>query len=275
MKFRFLAENKTESPLCTAEHGLSIYIETHGYKLLFDTGASKMFADNAKQLDIDLSRIEALIISHGHYDHTGGVPVFCQQNAKASIYMHKDGFRESYGLKGDDMEKQSCGIRWTEQERNVIKPRIHLTDRLLWISDDIVVSGYIPNQGDGILREKFYVKNSNGTFEEDSMSHEQILVVREVKGIYVFSGCSHKGIIPAIEYAKEIFPGEQIAGLIGGMHLYSADEKTRAAVIEQVRNYDIDMIVPVHCTGMEAICALKSALGSQCIIASAGAGYGY
>ena len=98
MRFRFLMENKTDGPGCLAEHGLSIYIETQGRKLLFDTGASALFADNAKRLKVDLEEVEALIISHGHYDHTGGVPEFCRINKIAPIYIHEDAFYETYGM---------------------------------------------------------------------------------------------------------------------------------------------------------------------------------
>ena len=85
MRFQFLMENKTDRDGLVAEHGLSVYIDTHGRKILFDTGASELFIKNAEKLNVDLSAVEELVISHGHYDHTGGVPAFCEINKIAPV----------------------------------------------------------------------------------------------------------------------------------------------------------------------------------------------
>ena len=114
MRFRFLMENKTDGPGCIAEHGLSIYIETQGRRILFDTGASGLFVQNAEKLGVDLGRVDDVVISHGHYDHTGGVPAFCDCNKTAPIYIHKNAFHETYGLEQNgEWEKEPCSIRWT------------------------------------------------------------------------------------------------------------------------------------------------------------------
>ena len=97
MKITFLSDNKTENSLCMAEWGLSVLIELKGRKLLFDVGASSLFADNARNLGIDLSSVDAVIISHGHYDHTEGMETFCRINKKAPIYIHKNAVSPAYG----------------------------------------------------------------------------------------------------------------------------------------------------------------------------------
>lgn len=275
MRFRFLMENKTDGPGCVAEHGLSIYIEAQGRKLLFDTGASSLFADNAKNLKVDLEAVEALVISHGHYDHTGGVPEFCRINKIAPVYIHKDAFYETYGMKNGEMKTVTSGIRWTDKERSSIDPRIVRTDGPMQLSEDIIISGTIPLIDGYGQTETFYRKLPDGSFEPDPMTHEQILVIREPEGLYVFSGCSHRGIVPAIRYARELFGGERIAVLTAGMHLYSASEDVRKKVVGQVLAEDMDLVMPVHCTGIDAICDLKQALGGKCIVATAGSSYGY
>ena len=112
MKFRFLVDNKTEDSRCQAEWGLSILIETEGKQILFDAGASPMFAENAARLGADLSRTDALVISHGHYDHTQGVPAFTACNDKALIYLHKDAMYETYGKTNGVIDTKPCGILW-------------------------------------------------------------------------------------------------------------------------------------------------------------------
>lgn len=274
MKFKFLIENKTDSPDCLAEHGLSVYIEAGGRKILFDTGASPLFAQNAQNMGVDLEQVELLVISHGHYDHTGGVPAFCQINKTAPIYIHKGAFYETYGMKNGEMEQKTCGIRWTEQQRSRIDPRLVKTDGVTWISEDIAISGTIPIDGP-LETEPFYRKLEDGSYEQDLMEHEQILVIREPEGLYVFSGCSHRGVLPALRYARELFQGERVAALAAGMHLYHAAAEERKKVVDAIAAEDMDRVMPVHCTGIEAICDLKAALGDKCVVAVAGSSYGY
>ena len=276
MRFRFLMENKTDGPGCIAEHGLSIYIETQGRRILFDTGASGLFVQNAEKLGVDLGRVDDVVISHGHYDHTGGVPAFCDCNKTAPIYIHKNAFHETYGLEQNgEWEKEPCSIRWTQEQRQAMEPRIVRTDGVTRISDTIVISGTIPKMEGYEPTETFFRKLEDGRYEADPMDHEQILVIREEEGLYVISGCSHRGVVPAIRYARELFGGERIAVLVAGMHLYNAEKALRKKVIGQILSEDMDLVMPVHCTGIEGICELKAALGEKCVAAAAGSGYGY
>lgn len=275
MKFQFLMENKTNGPGCIAEHGLSVYIEAQGKKLLFDTGASPLFAQNAKSMGLDLKAVDAVIISHGHYDHTGGVPEFCNINSTAPLYIHREAFHETYGMENGKMEEKTCGIRWTDEERGKISSRTVKTEEPVWLSENMVISGTIPVDPKTRQTETFYRRLPDGSFEPDDMAHEQILIIREPEGLYVFSGCSHKGVISAVCYARELFGGERIAVLVAGMHLYSAGEEMRKRVVRQVVSENMDTVIPVHCTGIDAICDLKAALGERCIAATVGSSYGY
>ena len=109
MEFKFLVENKTESEGILAEHGLSVFIDTGDRKILFDAGASDVFSMNAERMKVDLSEVDLAVISHGHYDHTGGFPMFCRLNRKAPIYVHKNAFRESHGFEDGKIEDEMCG----------------------------------------------------------------------------------------------------------------------------------------------------------------------
>jgi len=273
IKLVFLCENKTDNPMCTAEHGLSIYIETASLKLLFDTGATNMFSENAKRLNVDLAAIDACIISHGHYDHTGGVPLFCEINQKAMVYIHESGFGEVYGQENGKIDEEPCSILWDSTVRQRLNDRIFRTRGVFKLSEDVVISGEIPEEYGFETTEDFFEKQPDGTLRKDPMKHEQILIVREKGGLYIFSGCSHKGVMPAIRYAKALFPDENIRLFAAGMHLYNSDKKTRSTVLKELREAGVNTVMPVHCTGIEAICEMKSAMGDACIVATAGGQY--
>lgn len=275
MKIYFLSENKTDNPGVRAEHGLSVYIEAEEMNILFDTGASDLFAANAEAMNVDLNMADVCVISHGHYDHTEGVPKFCEINELADIIIHKNAFIKTYGFEPDgSMDKETTGIRWSEEQMEKIKPRLRLTDKELWLTDNIVVSGTVHECEGFTVTESFYEVTDNGLVP-DKMDHEQFLAIRQGDEVFVFSGCSHRGAIPVIRHAKELFPGLKIAGFAAGMHLYSASAEDRKKVVDEVAAEDMEMVMPVHCTGINAICDLKARLGERCIVATAGDIYEY
>lgn len=276
MKVQILIENRTNHHDCLAEHGLSVYIETAGRKILFDVGASELYRINAEKLGIDLTKVDTVVVSHGHYDHTGGVPSFCDINEDARILIHKSAFEKTYGLENGRLEEETCGIRWTEAQTDKISQRLALTDGPNWITEDIVVSGAIPKLDDFQPTETFYIKSEDGSLLPDPMEHEQFLAVRQrddggrSKGIFLFSGCSHNGVISCLQYCKTLFPGERILDLLAGMHLYHSLKEERGEVLKKVAAEEMDYILPVHCTGIDAICELKLLMGERCIPAGAG-----
>lgn len=270
ISYKFLVENKTEHTGLLAEHGLSIYIEADGKKILFDAGATDIVIHNAEVMGVDLEAVDLAAVSHGHYDHTGGFPAFCKINEKAPIYIHKDAFRDSYGFREGKPEDEKSGIIWTDEERAALADRLKFTEGPVYITDNICITGTVPYAEGTNITENFYYKDNDGEWQKDDMSHEQVLVIREPDGLYIFSGCSHRGVISALEAGKAMFPGERVAVLVAGMHLYSASEEDRKYVVDQMAAEGLDKVMPVHCTGIKAICDLKTKLGDACVVAVAG-----
>ncbi|MDO4745547.1 MAG: MBL fold metallo-hydrolase [Bacillota bacterium] len=268
--YKFLVENKTEHTSMLAEHGLSIYIEADGKKILFDAGATDIVLHNAEVMGVDLKDVDFAAVSHGHYDHTGGFPAFCALNEKAPIYIHKDAFRKSYGFVDGKPEDQMSGICWSDDEKAAIEGRLKYTDGPVYITENICVTGTVPYAEGTNITENFYFMDEAGQWQKDDMCHEQVLVIKEPDGLYIFSGCSHRGVISALEAGKAMFPGERVAVLVAGMHLYSATEEDRKYVVDQMEAEGLDKVMPVHCTGIKAICDLKTRLGDACTVAVAG-----
>ncbi len=275
MRIYFLSENKTDNPGILAEHGLSIYIEAEEMNILFDAGASDLFAENAEKLNIDLNLADVCIISHGHYDHTEGIPRFSEINGNADIILHKDAFIKTYGLYPDGTrDEETTGIRWPDAVKEKLQDRMRFTDHELWLTNSIVVSGTI-HEVEGFRATESFYEIVDGELVADRMNHEQFLAIRQGDGIFIFSGCSHRGIIPILRHAKELFPGLPVKGLVAGMHLYSASAEDRKRVVDEVCAEEMEMVIPVHCTGINAICDLKARLGERCIVATAGDIYEY
>lgn len=272
MKFTFLVENKTDRVDCMAEHGLSIFIENDGKKILFDAGNSDMFLKNAKALGINLADVDLAMVSHGHYDHTGGFPYFLEINKTAQIYIHKDAFFEDYHCT-DIKFKRNCGINWNKEEKEKILSRSILTEKPVWIDENTVISGTIPEIKDIQTSDPFIRKYESGETEIDDMSHEQFLAIRTPKGIVLFSGCSHKGVIPAVKYARELFNGENVKLLVAGMHLFRTSKEISEKIIDELIELNVEKIVPVHCTGLKAIAEISKRLEDNCIIMTSGSSY--
>lgn len=275
MKFRFLIENKTERRDIVAEHGLSIYIEAQGKRILFDAGATNLFAANAANMGIDLGAVDFAVVSHGHYDHTGGFPMFHKINAVAPIYIHRNALRVSYGTEGGPLgeggvlDKEPCSISWTDQELKELAEQLMFTDGPVQVSENIKITGTIPYD-EGFSPTDYFYHYEGDALVPDDMSHEQCLVIREPEGLYIFSGCSHRGAISALKAGKSMFPGEKVAAFIAGMHLYSAKPADRARVVDEIVAENVETVMPVHCTGIDAICELKLRLGDRCKVATAG-----
>ena len=261
LEFTILSENRTEHLDCKGEFGLSIAIKYNENHILFDLGFSDIYLENAKALGIDVSKADAVVFSHGHNDHTEGMRSFVRENEKAKVYVHKNAFVKTYGMEDGVLDEEPSGISWEKEE---FIDRLVLSEGHYEIFKGAHVIGDIPKVKEYAPAEYFFSIDEEGNRILDDMSHEQILVLEEEEGLYVFSGCSHTGIVSIIEYVKELFPGKDIAGLIAGMHLYPATAKLREKVCKRISDENIPLVVPVHCTGMLAILMLREMMGEKC-----------
>lgn len=272
LQLKVLMENKTFRDGLVAEHGLSLLVEAVGRRILFDAGATGHLLHNMEQMKIDPRSIDLAIVSHGHYDHTGGLPAFAAANPTAPVYIHKEAFHAFFGEEDGKLDEVTCGIRWTEAEREAILARSILTEGPLWLDADTVISGTIPRPAGFAPTEPFFIREPDGSLRTDPMDHEQFLAIRDraAGGVHVISGCSHTGPVQALRYAAALFPGENILSLTGGFHMYSAGDAARTAAVDALLAEAPATLVPLHCTGMKAICALRQRIGDRCLLPGAG-----
>lgn len=233
MRITALTENTTEYNL-PVEHGLSLYIETEDRTILFDTGQTDLFAKNAEKLGIDLASVKIAVISHGHYDHGGGIKTFLSINDKAPVYMSRYAFEEHYnGEKYIGLDKSLEGSE-----------RIILTDGVTKISDGLTL--YSCNEKDKLIDLGSFGLNmiKDGKKVPDDFRHEHFLLIEENGKRVLISGCSHKGIINIQEWFKPDV-------LIGGFHFSKLPLDSSLESYAKTLNKYSTRYHTCHCTGME------------------------
>jgi 7,8-dihydropterin-6-yl-methyl-4-(beta-D-ribofuranosyl)aminobenzene 5'-phosphate synthase len=252
-----------------AEHGLSLWIEKDDKRILFDVGQSVVFSHNAGIVGVDLGNTDFIVLSHGHYDHCGGLEFFPPSKSRPSVYAHPDIFLKRFAINDDGTSRQ-IGIPWDPNALDWLRHKIVYTRQPLLIDRGIMVSGEIPrtNSFEGVPDNFFLEKE--GKMERDMLLDEQMLLVEEKKGIAIFLGCSHPGVVNCLRYAQELFPGKDMLLLVAGMHLEKVIPARLRMTIQSILDIGVQKVVPLHCTGFTAMCEIKHSLGERCQICSVG-----
>lgn len=258
MKISVLVENTSSEQEILSEHGLSLYIETEEHKILFDTGQSDAFAENADRMGIDLSKADMAILSHGHYDHGGGLKRFLEINPTASVYVNRHAFMPHY----NGTEKY-IGLD-NELKTN---PRIHFVDDVLELTTRLSLHScngeicHFPMDSAGLNVVE------DGKLLPEDFRHEQYLLIRENNRKILISGCSHKGILNIMKWFEPDV-------LIGGFHFMKLNlEGEGRAVLQQAGETLLQYPARYytgHCTGMAQYCFLKEMMGERLEYLAAG-----
>lgn len=233
MKITVLTENTSHLGL-PCEHGLSLYIEANGVKLLFDSGQSGLFAENAARLGVDLSAVEIAVLSHGHYDHGGGLMRFLQLNQKAKIYMSRHAFDPYYN------GERYIGLDASLRDSGRIVP----TDGMTSLGSGLTLCDLNDIETEPAPGAAGLNRMENGVMIPDDFRHEQYLLIEESGKRVLFSACSHKGVLAIAERFRPDV-------LIGGFHFMKLplDEKL-LGYAERLNACDTEYYT-CHCTGVE------------------------
>lgn len=259
MKIVILMEDTQGNKAVQVEHGLSIYVETKEHILLMDTGASSKTWENGNELGIDLKKIDTVVISHGHYDHAGGLISFSEKNSNAKIYIHENAFNEYYhGERYIGMDKDIRNlpniikINENEEIDNELSLITGIKGRRLWPKGNLLLSERI-----------------NGKNVQDEFSHEQCLLIKSEGKEILISGCAHNGILNILDRYNDIY-SKYPDYVISGFHMmkkknYTSDEvediKKTAEELKKMQT----VFLTGHCTGQPALDIMKDIMGDQLI----------
>ena len=256
LKITTLIENMSDDAgIMEFEHGFSVLVEVDGSRILFDTGQSGKFVENARMLGEDLSSVDAIVLSHGHYDHTGGVPTLLSElNRKVPVYIGKEFFAPKYKLLEDGTYKYN-GIPFERKllEAGDSPAELHyigenvtrISERLILFKNFARVTDY-----EGI-NPKFFIKKEQG-FYPDLFADEIALGVLTGEGLVLIVGCSHAGIVNILEHVKQEL-GIPVAAVLGGTHLVEAGKERLEKTVEALKSHCVKTIAVSHCTGEEGM----------------------
>ncbi|MBQ2957060.1 MAG: MBL fold metallo-hydrolase [Clostridia bacterium] len=258
MKLITLMENTSARDDLYSEHGLSLYIETGDCRILFDAGQTELFSENAEKLNVDLKKVDLAILSHGHYDHSGGLMRFLQLNDHAPLYMNERAFSDCWHgadhYIGIDQSLRDSGRIILTGDEYAVAPQLTLYTMN-------ALPRRFPLSGAGLT-----VRQPDGSFLQDEFLHEHYLLIEENGKRILISGCSHKGILNIMEWLKPDV-------LIGGFHFMKMDPMQDRSALKDAAdalNAYETVYYTCHCTGTEQYAALKEWMGDKLRYISAG-----
>lgn len=261
MIIKTLVENTSVSDNYGCEHGLCLYIETKKHKLLFDMGKSDLFIQNAKKMNVDLSDVDLAVISHGHYDHGGGLKYFLEINKKAKIYIHEKAFESHYS-------KRPTGTAYIGLDNSLINnDRIIFVGDYLKIDDELELFSNVKGREFPSLSNKTLLMKYDNELLEDSFAHEQNLIINEDDKTLLLAGCAHNGIVNITERFT-VLKNKYANVVIGGFHLYnpSTGKSENTILIDAIGarlKKTGSLYYTCHCTGLLAFEQLSKVLGEN------------
>lgn len=242
MKITTLVENLVYDLKLVAEHGLSLYIETANQKILFDTGQSGLFLQNAQTLGISIEEIDILVLSHGHYDHTGGLYPFLEKNSKAKVYAKKDIFTPKY--------HGTNHFVGTLLNKNQLNDRLIYVDSVTEIAENVFIMPDITIYNSIDTHLKDFNKKVNNEFLPDEFDDELFLALKQNDQINIITACSHRGITNICTTATEHFK-LPVGLILGGFHTKNCSVEQYVQITHYFRLIQPKSIGVCHCTGVQ------------------------
>jgi 7,8-dihydropterin-6-yl-methyl-4-(beta-D-ribofuranosyl)aminobenzene 5'-phosphate synthase len=272
-----LNENTTGRMGLLAEWGLSILVEVDGLKILLDTGANISVVHNAPLLGIDLLTIDRIVLSHGHYDHTGGLRqiLLSRIGEKVEVIAHPDIWASKfwvspYTRRLEEGSYNYVGMLHQRGELEDLGASFNLTKDPIWITENIVTTGEIPMVTEyEEIDPDLYVREG-GEFHPDPLWDDRALVVKTDLGLIIVFGCGHRGLINTIYYAQKLTGVKTIHTVVGGLHLCTASKEQLEFDISKLREFGIKKLGASHCTGMPAAMRLAQEFGDAFFFNNAG-----
>jgi 7,8-dihydropterin-6-yl-methyl-4-(beta-D-ribofuranosyl)aminobenzene 5'-phosphate synthase len=256
-----VVDNQAGPGLAT-EHGLALHIESAGRHILFDTGQGRALPANARSLGIALEQIDTQVLSHGHYDHTGGLAGVLRAASKVDLYCHPGVTQPRYAIRNGKAKPIQMPHASMAAMDKVFENKMHWVLAPVMLGATIGITGPIPR--------KSGFEDTGGPFfldpegrRADPIDDDLALWIATDRGLVVCVGCCHAGLVNTLNHVRHLNANAHIHAVIGGFHLLQAGGQRLERTIATLRSVAPEMVVPCHCTGEQAVAAFGDALGNK------------
>lgn len=246
---------------CISEWGFCVLIEYGGKKYLLDTGASDKYLQNVEKLGVELSEVDAAILSHAHFDHSGGYRSFFERNKKAKLYL-SSACAESCCFKLGPIRKY-IGI--PKALLSEYPERLEPVDGFMQLDEGVWLVPHLKNRLEQIGRKNHLYRREGKKLVPDDFDHEQSLVFETEQGLAVFNSCSHGGLPNILKDIEHYLPGKHVCMTVGGLHLSKLPKAEVRYIAETIKSLGIKKVVTGHCTGDKAFEILREVLGDAAV----------
>jgi 7,8-dihydropterin-6-yl-methyl-4-(beta-D-ribofuranosyl)aminobenzene 5'-phosphate synthase len=269
-----LADNSVGAPVLEAEHGLSMLVEADGQRILFDTGQGGVLQPNARTLGCSLDSLDAIVLSHGHYDHTGGLAQVIPLNGRARLFLHPAALDPKYAC-SQGRPARSIGIPAASLEAvEAARKRVVWTQSSTEVTPGVWCTGEIPRLAPvGADNSRFFLDED--CRRPDPLADDQALVVETAGGIVVLAGCTHAGVVNTLDSVERLTGTNRVSAIAGGLHLTGVPPAVWDAAGDALGRRGVRLIVPCHCTGAGAWHHLSARFGDRVRDAGAGSRFAF
>jgi 7,8-dihydropterin-6-yl-methyl-4-(beta-D-ribofuranosyl)aminobenzene 5'-phosphate synthase len=268
-----LVNNVSSNPDLITEHGYSLHISDGERKILFDAGQERqVLENNASKLGIDLKGVDTVVLSHGHYDHSGGLEALLSVGGSVDFYAHPAVLSTRFSVRPERVKSNGMPPSVCEAVHKLPQSRRHWSEEPVMLTKQIGLTGYVPRVSEFEDTGGPFFLDQAGTVE-DLISDDQALWLQTKQGLVICAGCSHSGIVNIVRHVLEISGGGRIYAVIGGLHLVNASHERIDRTIEALEQLNPELIVPCHCTGAVATDRILEHFNSRAIIGASGQRY--
>ena len=253
------------------EHGFSCFVETDNGNYLFDTGQGLSITQNSLALNKDLRSIKAIMVSHGHYDHTGGLPAVLKQKGAVDVYGHREMFAQRIWSQGD--VARDIGIPYRRSYLESLGATFKLGTKLVEVGPGVYLSGEIPRTSTFEKNDPnmTLISSDGGKVNPDPMVDDLSMILDTDKGLIVVLGCAHAGMVNILNYVIRQLGDKHIFAVIGGTHLGFSSSQQFDETLKVIDQYNIEHLGVSHCTGLEKASMLHAHLGKRFFFGTVGA----